>query len=66
MLKKEKVLLISSLALILSSGHAFCMPTEGVVVNGAVTNVDNPAEVMKAEANSIVNWWSFDINKNDM
>lgn len=65
MLKKEKVLLISSLALILSSGHAFCMPTEGVVVNGAVTNVDNPAEVMKAEANSIVNWWSFDINKNE-
>lgn len=65
MLKKEKVLLISSLALILSSGHAFCMPTEGVVVKGAVTNVDNPAEVMKAEANSIVNWWSFDINKNE-
>lgn len=45
----------------LCSSSAYAMPTGGTVVSGNVTNVANPAELMTANANSIINWDSFSI-----
>ena len=59
---KKKILLLSTL-MFLSSNTSHALPTEGTVICGEVTNVNSPSEIMKAEANSIINWWSFDIEK---
>lgn len=64
MLKKsrlKKKILTAMVMATLCSSSAYAMPTGGTVVSGNVTNVANPAELMTANANSIINWDSFSI-----
>lgn len=64
MLKKSRLnkkVLTAMIMATLCSSSAYAMPTGGTVVSGNVTNVANPAELMTANANSIINWDSFSI-----
>lgn len=64
MLKKSRLnkkVLTAMIMATLCSSSAYAMPTGGTVVSGNVTNVANPAELMTANANSIINWNSFSI-----
>lgn len=59
--KIRNSLLAAAVVLAVSGGSAYAMPTGGSVTMGDVTNVANPAEIMKANANSIINWDSFSV-----
>lgn len=59
--KMRKKILTFMILSALYSSSAYAMPTGGNVVMGNVTNVANPAELMTANANSIIDWNSFSI-----
>lgn len=59
--KIKHSLLTAAILLTVSGGSAYAMPTGGNVTMGNVTNVANPAEIMTANANSIINWDSFSV-----
>lgn len=59
--KIKNSFLTATILLAISGGSAYAMPTGGNVTMGDVTNVANPAEIMTANANSIINWDSFSV-----
>lgn len=59
--KIKHSLLTATILLAVSGGSGYAMPTGGNVTMGNVTNVSNPAEIMTANANSIINWDSFSV-----
>ena len=59
--KIKNSFLTATILLAISGGSAYAMPTGGNVTMGDVTNVANPAELMTANANSIINWDSFSV-----
>jgi len=63
--RNYKKCLSTAILLCLMASSAYAMPTGGNVVMGNVTNVNNPAAIMAANAHSIIDWNKFNIAANE-